>query len=175
MIRILATHKYDSAVTHKYDSAVTHKYDSAVTLCRQYIARDSQVTRVKYNQYTSCRLKVLAKWLKICRVMIKRVLIFLEGIVCKHLLVWGPSFVNLLSLSEIYTRKVVAHDLQVQIKIAIENSLLSKLSYETILSFLYTKSFILQQFLIEALFQHISVKFVTRMSYVPYTNIPFSH
>jgi hypothetical protein len=43
----------------------------------------------KYNQYTLCRLKVLAKWLKICRVMIKRVLIFLEGIVCKHLLVWA--------------------------------------------------------------------------------------
>ena len=64
-------------------------------------------TRVKYNQYTSCRLKVLAKWLKICRVMIKRVLIFLAGIVCKHILVWGPSFVNqnLLSLSEIYTEK----------------------------------------------------------------------
>jgi hypothetical protein len=119
----------------------THKYDSAVTLGRQYIARDIQVTRVKYNQYTSCRLKVLEKWLKICRVMIKRVLIFLEGIVCKHVSVWGPSFVNLLSLSEIYTGKVVAHDLQVQIKIAIENSLLSKLSYETILSF-----FIHQQF-----------------------------
>jgi hypothetical protein len=45
----------------------------------------------------------------------------------------GPSFVNLLSLSEIYTRKVVACDFQVQIKRAIENSLLSKLSYETIL------------------------------------------
>jgi hypothetical protein len=34
-------------------------------------------------------MKILAKWLKICRVMIKRVLIFLEGIVCKHLLVWS--------------------------------------------------------------------------------------
>ena len=62
--------------------------------------------------------------------MIKRVLIFLEGIVCKHLLVWGPSFVNLLSLSEIYTGKVVVRDLQVQIKIAIETSLLSTLPYE---------------------------------------------
>ena len=62
--------------------------------------------------------------------MIKRVLIFLEGIVCKHLLAWGPSFVNqnLLSLSEIYTGKVVVHDLQVQIKIVTENSLLSKLA-----------------------------------------------
>ena len=60
-----------------------YKYD------RRYIVRDIQVTRVKYNQYTSCRLKVLAKWLKICRVMIKRVLIFLEGIACKHFLVWG--------------------------------------------------------------------------------------
>ena len=38
-----------------------------------------------------------------------------------------PSFVNLPSLSEIYTGKVVVCDLQVQIKIAIENSLLSKL------------------------------------------------
>ena len=54
------------------------------------IASEIQVTRVKYNQYTIYRLKVLAKWLKICRVMIKRVLIFLEGIVCKHLLVWAP-------------------------------------------------------------------------------------
>ena len=35
------------------------------------------------------QIKILAKWLKICRVMIKRVLIFLEGIVCKHLLVWA--------------------------------------------------------------------------------------
>ena len=37
----------------------------------------------------------------------------------------GPSFVNLISFSEIhvYTEKVFAHDLQVQIKIAIENSL----------------------------------------------------
>ena len=51
-----------------------------------YVARDIQVTRVKYNQYTSCRLKVLAEWWKICRVMIKRFLIFLEGTVCKHLL-----------------------------------------------------------------------------------------
>jgi hypothetical protein len=47
----------------------------------------------------------------------------------------GPSFVNLFSLSEIYTGKVVVRDLQVQIKIAIENSLLSKLPYETILIF----------------------------------------
>jgi hypothetical protein len=44
----------------------------------------------------------------------------------------GPSFVNLFSLSEIYTGKVVVRDLQVQIKIAIENSLLSKLPYKTI-------------------------------------------
>ena len=112
------------------------------TLQTIYIARDIQVTRVKYNQYTSCRLKVLAKWLKICRVMIKRVLIFLEGIACKHLLAWEPSFVNqnLLSLSEIYTGKVVVRDLQVQIKIAIENSLLSKLPYETTYMFLCGKN-----------------------------------
>ena len=45
---------------------------------------------------------------------------------------FGPSFVNRLSFSEIYTGSVVAHDLQVNIKIAFENSLLSKLSYETI-------------------------------------------
>ena len=51
----------------------------------------------------------------------------MEGIVCKHLLAWGPSFVNLLSLSEIYTGKVVMRDLQVQIKISTEHSLLSKL------------------------------------------------
>ena len=50
----------------------------------------------------------------------------------------GPSFVNLLSLSEIYTRKVVARDFQVQIKIAIENSLLSKLSYIITVTFIYT-------------------------------------
>jgi hypothetical protein len=42
------------------------------------------------------------------------------------------SFVNRLSFSEIYTGSVVARDLQVNIKIAIENSLLSKLPYETI-------------------------------------------
>ena len=64
--------------------------------------------------------------------MIKRVLIFLEGIVYKHFLALGTSFVNLRSLSEISTGKVVGCDLQVQIKIAIENSFLSKLPYETI-------------------------------------------
>ena len=33
--------------------------------------RDSEIeiTRVKYNQYTLCRLTVLSKWLKICSVM----------------------------------------------------------------------------------------------------------
>ena len=86
------------------------------TLCRRYIA--SKLRIVKYNQYTLCKLKVLAKWLKICRVMIEGVLIFLEGIACKHLLVW-VFFVNL-SLQEIYIGSVVAHELQVQIKIAIE-------------------------------------------------------
>ena len=50
--------------------------------------------------------------------MIEGVLIFLEGIACKHLLVW-VFFVNL-SLQEIYIGSVVAHELQVQIKIAIE-------------------------------------------------------
>jgi hypothetical protein len=45
---------------------------------------------------------------------------------------FGPCFVNRFSFSEIYTGSVVARDLQVNIKIAIENSLLSKLSYETI-------------------------------------------
>jgi hypothetical protein len=45
---------------------------------------------------------------------------------------FGPSFVNRFSFSEIYTGSVVARDLQVNIKIAIENSLLSKLPYETI-------------------------------------------
>jgi hypothetical protein len=69
---------------------LTHQYDSAYSA--DDIASEIQVTRVKYNQYTLCRLKVLAKWLKICRVMIKRVLIFLEGIVCKHLLVWAFFF-----------------------------------------------------------------------------------
>jgi hypothetical protein len=44
----------------------------------------------------------------------------------------GPSFVNLLSLSEIYNGSVIMHDLQVQIKMAIENFLLSKLPPETI-------------------------------------------
>ena len=33
------------------------------------IAGEIQVTRVKYNQYTLCRLTVLSKWLKICSVM----------------------------------------------------------------------------------------------------------
>jgi hypothetical protein len=52
----------------------------------------------------------------------------------------GPSFVNLLSLSEMYTGKVVVRDFQVQIKIAIENSLLSKLPYETTYMFLCGKN-----------------------------------
>ena len=50
------------------------------------IAGEIQVTRVKYNQNTLCRLKVITKWLNICRVMMKRVLPFLEGIVGKYLL-----------------------------------------------------------------------------------------
>jgi hypothetical protein len=49
---------------------------------------------------------MVAKWLKICRVMIKRVLIFLEGIVCKHLLVWAFFVVNLLSLFKKYIPEV---------------------------------------------------------------------
>jgi hypothetical protein len=43
------------------------------------------------------------------RVMIKRVLIFLEGIVCKHLLVWA-FFVDLISLLRKYNiPKVLSH------------------------------------------------------------------
>jgi hypothetical protein len=45
---------------------------------------------------------------------------------------YGPSFVNRLSFSEIYTGSVVASDLQVKIIITIENSLLTKLPYATI-------------------------------------------
>ena len=46
---------------------------------------------------------------------------------------FGSSVYNVVSLSEIYTGSIDARDLQVQIKIAIENSLLSKIPYETIL------------------------------------------
>jgi hypothetical protein len=77
----IITLKWTSSICYwgPHDKNFSHIYIWQCTLCRRYIARDNQVTRVKYNQYTSCRLKVLAKWLKICRVMIKRVLIFLEG------------------------------------------------------------------------------------------------
>ena len=64
--------------------------------------------------------------------MIKRVLISLEGIFFINIYWFGAFIVNLLSHKETYTGSVVAHDLQMQIKIAIENSLLSKLPYETI-------------------------------------------
>ena len=61
----------------------------------------------------------------------------------ENLFSWKALFVNIywfghfLSIyfdfyEEIYTGSVVARDLQVQIKIAIENSSLSKLPYETI-------------------------------------------
>jgi hypothetical protein len=40
------------------------------------------------SYFLFAQIKSSRKWLKIVRVMIKRVLIFLEGIVCKHLLVW---------------------------------------------------------------------------------------
>ena len=105
MIRILHTHQYDN------------------TLCRRYITSGIQVTRVKYNQYTLFRLKVLVIWLKICRFMIKRVLIFLEGIVCKHLLVWTFLLIYFNFLRNIYWKCRRTWPLQVQIKIAIEITL----------------------------------------------------
>ena len=45
----------------------THTSIWQCTLCRRKIAGEIQVTRVKYYQYTLCILKVLAKWLKLCR------------------------------------------------------------------------------------------------------------
>ncbi len=70
MIRILPTYQYGA------------DYSADDITC------EIQVTRVKYNQYTLCRIKVIIKGLKICRVMMKRVLTFLEGIVGKYLLFW---------------------------------------------------------------------------------------
>jgi hypothetical protein len=46
-----------------------------------------------------------------------------QGFLTKSVKELGPSFVNLFSLSEIYTGNVVTHDLQVQLKIAIKITL----------------------------------------------------
>jgi hypothetical protein len=82
VIRILTTHKYDSV----------HSADDI------YIARDIQVTRVKYNQYTSCRLKVLAKWMKICRVIIRHPAAFTIGTLMINFIKFKRNFETLMNL-----------------------------------------------------------------------------